>query len=268
MKDVVGFAQHPVSTVTNKMSPLLEMTAEAIQNRDFYGTEIRHKDDPYVKQLLQVSRWAAASTEPFALSGAQKLLAKEGEDTTFRWAHPVESVERIVGAAVRHPGDLALGQLGFQPAPAFIQNSKALNMARQYGQENRPSGTKTQAQADKTQAMHAIEDMYRSKQVDKQTIAAYKNSGVVNEIDILRARLYARTDPLTAAVSSLSPEQALNVYTAATPDEQKTLRPLIELNGRKIDNNTAPDQREQLKQAYHNALNPQPKFKPSKPGTT
>jgi hypothetical protein len=260
MKDVIGFAQHPIGTVTNKMSPLLEMTAEAINNRDFYGTEIRHTDDPYVKQLLQVSRWAAGQTEPFAISGGQKLLAKEGEDTTFRWAHPVESVERIAGAAVRHPGDLALGQLGFQPAPAFIQNSKALNMAREYGQANRPSGTKTQAEAEKSQAMHTIEDMYRAKQVNQSVIDEYKRSGVVNENDLVRARFYARTDPLVAAVRSLHSDQALNVYLAATPAEQKTLRPLIELKNREIPKDTPTDQQQQLKDAYRKALHPQPKF--------
>ena len=257
MKDVIGFKEHPLSTVSNKLSPLLELTAEGVNNRDFYGTEIRHQDDPYVKQLVQVSKWAAMSARPFAISGAAKLLKREGEDTS--------TFSSTMAAAARHPGDVLLGQLGFQPAPASIQNSDALNKAREYEQINRPSGTKTQEQTDHQNAMHLIEDMYRLHNVNQGTIDNLKSQGKISEQDLLRARLYSKTDPLTRAVRSLSPEQALNVYKVATPDEQKTLRPMIELRNRELNKITDPQQRETLRQAYRDALNPQPKFKPGVP---
>ena len=251
MKDVIAIGKHPIDTIVGKMSPLLSLTAEAINNRDFYGTEIRHKDDPPVKQMIEVAKWAGAQAIPFSFSGTKKLLDKKGADTS--------TVGSTLKAAAENLGEVALGQLGFQPAPASIQNSAALNKAREYEQENRPSGTKTAEEAKRTQAMHTIEDMYHRGDVHKETIDAMKAQGVLREQDILRARLYSRTDPLTRAVRSLTghPEQVLNVYKEADPGEQKLLRPLVEAESRKLQNMPLPaEQKDALRKAFRDALNP------------
>ena len=62
------------------------------------------------------------------------------------------------------------------------------------------------------------------------------------------------------AVRELHPDQALNVYSAATPEEQKTLRLVIESKQGEITNDTPKDQQDELRQAYRNVLHPQPKF--------
>ena len=168
--------QHPISDDYQQAEPtLFELTAEAIQNRDFYGTEIRHADDPLMKQFIQVAKWFANQAQPFSVSGTKKLLEKEGED--------VSTTKGLFDAIRRHPGDVAMGQLGFQPAPAFIQHSAALNKAYEYSQQNRPSGTKTQAQTDKQNAMHVIEDMYGRMDVKKETIDTLKSQGKISEQD-------------------------------------------------------------------------------------
>ena len=251
MKEVFSYAHDPLGTLGHKAGPLAEATFELLQNKDFYGEEIRHKDDPVISQLAEVAEWAAKQTIPFSFSSAGKLLENRGAQQTLG---------SMLTEGIKHPGDIIAGQLGFTQAPAFIQHSDALNKAREYGQENRPSGTKTKQQAEKSQAMHTIEDMYRSKKVDKDAIAAFKKAGIISEVDLLRARLYARSEPLTAAVSSLHSDQALNVYVLATPEEKKALRPLIELKQREINNDTAPDQRDALKKAYREALHPTPRF--------
>ena len=71
--------------------------------------------------------------------------------------------------------------------------------------------------------------------------------------------------PIVPAVRSLSPEQAINVYAAATPEEKKELRSLIELKGRELNKIEDRDQRDKLKKAYHDALNPRAQFKPGTP---
>jgi N12 class adenine-specific DNA methylase len=220
MKDVFAYADHPGRTLLNKMGPLLSMTSEAIQNRDFYGTEIRHKDDSPIKQFLQVAKWAGSTALPFSVSGSKKLVEKEGEDTG--------TVASTVKGMLRHPGDVALGQFGFQPAPAHIQNSPALNLAREYAADNRPPGTKTKEQASRTHAMHQIEDMYRRGQVNQDAIKSYVEAGDVSERDVSRARLIGHVDPLVLATRSLSIEQALNVFDKADDKEKTALRPLIQ----------------------------------------
>jgi hypothetical protein len=53
---------------------------------------------------------------------------------------------------------------------------------------------------------------------------------------------------------------------AASPEEQKLLRPVIETKQNEIDTFTNnPEERQKLKDAYRNALHPQPKFSTEKP---
>lgn len=254
IKDVFSYAHDPVATLGHKTGPLLEATIELVQNKDFYGTEIRHTDDPAWKQLAEVGEWAAKQAIPFSFSSAGRLLENEGAQ---------ETLISMFKEARKHPMDLMAGQLGFQQAPAFIQNSDALNAARDYEKENAPAGTRTKEAAARTHAMHVIEDMYRRKQVDKEAIDAFKKSGTIKETDLVAARFYSRTDPLVRAVRPLHVDQAIEVYLKATPAEKKTLRPVIEEKQREINKFTNnPETRDELRKAYHDALNPAQKFSP------
>lgn len=214
MKDVFSFVHDPWRTSLNKLAPIWSLTAEAIENRDFYGTEIRHKDDPMMKQLMEFSSWAARQAIPFSFSGGAQLLKQRG-------AGP--SLGEMLHAAKEHPGDVALGQLGFQPAPAFIQNSAAMNQAREYAMENRPPGTKTKEQADHYDAMDAVVQMYRTGDVDQKQIDDYVDKGVMTDKDVDKAERESDEDPLARAVKGLSVEQVLNVYEKGTPEEREAI---------------------------------------------
>jgi hypothetical protein len=256
MKDVFSFAHDPVGTVENKMGPLWEATAELLHNKDFYGTEIRHTDDPAIKQLAEVAEWGAKQAIPFSFSSVGKLLENVGAQPTL---------ESMLETAIKHPGDVLAGQLGFTQAPGFIQNSDALNAARDYEKENAPAGTRTKEAAARTHAMHVIENMYRAKKVDQQAIAEFKKAGTLREVDVVAARFYSRTDPMVRAVRPLHVDQAIEVYLKATPAEKKILRPVIEQKAREIDKFTNDqDTRNQLRKAYHDALNPRASFQTGK----
>ena len=121
MKDVVAYAHDPKQTLLNKMSPVLSMLSAVLENRDFYGTEIRHPDDPVVQQLWQLAKFAGAEAMPFSVRGVQKLVQQKGSLE--------ESLPGQVKAAFRNPKELIAGQFGFQPAPAYIQNSPALEQS-------------------------------------------------------------------------------------------------------------------------------------------
>jgi flagellar biosynthesis regulator FlaF len=200
-----------------------------------------------MRQLIEGALWAARQTMPFSISGTKKLLDKQGEDTS--------TLGSTVRAAKEHFSDVALGQLGFQPAPALIQNSPAMNKAREYEQANRPSGTRTAAQAEHQRAMHTVEEMYRTGRVNQDTMADLKRRGALTQEDVLRARLLSRTDPLVRAVRSLTPEQALHVYGLADQDERKKLRPLIEAKSRELPKIPDAVQRQALRGAFRDALN-------------
>lgn len=245
MKDVFSFAHDPIRTALNKMAPIWEMTSEAIQNRDFYSTEIRHKDDPLMKQLAEFASWATKQTIPFSFSGAAKLLSQRG-------AGP--SLGEMLHEAKKYPGDVALGQLGFQPAPSTIQNSAAMNLAHEYSMENRPPGTKTQEQSAHYAAMDAVVRMYRTDEVDQEQIDKYIDKGVLTEKDVRKAEQESNEDPLARVVKNLSLQQMLNVWGKADETERDAIEPIIERHERDIDKISDDEERERLQDAFDKVM--------------
>jgi 2'-5' RNA ligase len=248
-KDVIAFQRHPVDTVVNKMAPIWALTSQAIQNRDFYGTEIRHKDDSFVRQAWELAQFAAHSARPFSMTGTERLLQAKGED--------VSTFSALMAAALRHPGEVVRGNLGFQPAPSYIQNSPALTLARQYSHDNAPPGTRTQEETEKRNARYSVEDMYRTGNIDRKTIADYQKRGLLTGKQLGNAMLDARRDPLVGVARNLSVEQLLNVYDAADDKEKKVLRPVLVAKQPKILEESNPEKRQELKEAFQHAMHPQ-----------
>ena len=54
-KDWFAYSKDPIATISHKLHPMWSSLAEMFQNEDFYGTEIRGKDDPIVKQSLDIA---------------------------------------------------------------------------------------------------------------------------------------------------------------------------------------------------------------------
>jgi hypothetical protein len=50
--DIYHYGTQPIQTLVNKTSPMFNIVAEMIRNKDFYGTQIRNDGDPLVKQML------------------------------------------------------------------------------------------------------------------------------------------------------------------------------------------------------------------------
>lgn len=261
MKDDSGIAHDPVGTVLNKQSPILEAIGETLRNRDFYNQEIVHTDDPLVKELASFAGWAVGVNSPFSFQGIQKLLQAEGEDATWDWKHPEQSTMRIAAAIGRHPLDLTLGNLGFQASPGYIQNSKALNMAREYNRVNRPPGTKTSGQAEYDRAKYAAEDIFRQQPADKAQALVeklYVDTGKMTRAEMFKARYLAHRDPLPASVEGLSPEQALNVYVAASDQERKSIRNIVaektSLDGVDKDHRLSAEQKQEVHTSAQHVL--------------
>ena len=55
LKDIFHIAHDAPGTIANKMGPLLDMTLDMLANKDFFGTEIRSKDEPLVVQVQQAA---------------------------------------------------------------------------------------------------------------------------------------------------------------------------------------------------------------------
>lgn len=72
MKDIIGYSQHPWETVKHKLNPAIEAVNEMLENKDFYGVQIRNPDDPIMKQLKQEMTFFLHLIEPFGVRNAQE----------------------------------------------------------------------------------------------------------------------------------------------------------------------------------------------------
>ena len=101
------------------------------------------------------------------------------------------------------------GQFGFQPAPAYIQNSPALNRAHEYDMANMPPGTRTQEQAEKQRLRNAIAVQYRSGHPDHAAIENLVREGKLTQKEVNSAITTAKTDPLVRAARPLASRSAV-----------------------------------------------------------
>lgn len=54
-KDVYAYSQKPATTLMHKAHPVIGLAGELADNKDFYGTEIRHPGDNPAKQLFDAT---------------------------------------------------------------------------------------------------------------------------------------------------------------------------------------------------------------------
>jgi hypothetical protein len=249
MKDVFAFAHAPVQTVLNKLAPVFSMMADLYQNRDFYRVEIRHADDNWLKQSEDVGKYLGRTLEPFSVRAQTKMLQSQGAgvDTGAR---------AMLRAVLTHPEDAALGQLGFQPAAAYIQNTPAQNMAYEFSVANNPPGTRTEEQFERSQIKQAIAAMHRTGHVDQAQIQQYIRSGQITPKDARTAAADAKTDPLVLTVrhGDLTLRQLLDVWQHASPAEQRKLRPILSRKANTLQNEPNPETRRALGAQLRKAL--------------
>jgi hypothetical protein len=86
-----------VETAKRKLHPLLTLLADTWANEDFYGTEIRNADDPWVQQLAEVLRFAIGEAQPisFRAGGVEQKFgvtaapASVGRTALERYLHDI-----------------------------------------------------------------------------------------------------------------------------------------------------------------------------------
>lgn len=72
MKDVFAYYKEPMTTVTNKVNPIWGTIIDMLENKDYYGTEIRNINDPVVRQVQDEFMFLIKQFEPYSISGALK----------------------------------------------------------------------------------------------------------------------------------------------------------------------------------------------------
>ena len=205
MKDVYAYVQQPGSTLLHKTHPMLSLISDAIRNKDYYGTEIRHSGDNQAMQLLQVAGFTAKAFVPFWMKGVAKEQERGG------------SVAAMLAPLI-----------GIMPAPASMNMTKAEKLASELVQGRMPQGTKTQEQFEKGQLIAHLTSLARRD--PRQAIQEINEAVQQRKISSIQTRHIAqnaRMAPVQVAFKRLSLEEAQRVWEAATPEEKRLLYPLM-----------------------------------------
>jgi hypothetical protein len=205
LKDVVGFATHPLETVRHKAAPLLATVDDIISNKDYRGVQVRRPGH----FLEDSAKHFVKQMEPLSVSNFRRE-SDEG----------VPIGKRLASFA------------GFTQASSRISRTAAEDKAREIMDANRKSGALTQEEFAKIQVKQDVAEKLKANEKEgiKAMLAAIKDRILTpKEALDLRKRVKANAPPLLAAVehSQFTTQQAMEVWALANEEERKMLRQVI-----------------------------------------
>jgi hypothetical protein len=200
-KDIFGYAINTKSTMKHKLHPIWAMITNTLSNKDYFGTEIRDKNDPYVTQAKDVVEYISENFLPFTVNNFIKLQETGGDTKT----------------------NFITSALGISPSPNYISRTRAQKLMYRYVAENVPDFTRSKEESERyTYRKNFINNIRTGKPVDMK-----EASGVLGYNGAKDAFKRAKSDPFVYTFKRLSLRQGLNVYAVANDDEKKKIKPII-----------------------------------------
>ncbi len=203
MKDVYHYAHAPLATVEGKVSPFPSLIMEMLNNKDFFGRDIRHSDDPLVKQMMDEATFFAKSYEPIGI----RQFA-------------------ISSAANQSAGEKASNFVGVTRAPAWVGETDAEQLAGKLAGDKFKSTSSPDSEL--VQKKQNILSQIRNggpaeKAKAKQELSALVDSGQITSVQ--KRNLLKGTDHsyLENAVSHLDANEAMRVFRQASPAERESI---------------------------------------------
>lgn len=196
-----GIVGGQLAWMKNKANPVVADLLRVWDNKDFYGTEIRHLDDNPISQIWDVVKYLGSSVLPISLNNLQKGLDKK-------------SVSAYTGLA------------GFNIAPAYATKTKALQKVSDIVENKKEVGARTKEQFETSQLMGQLRNDVRSKQGTERIREALQQ-GKISKIQARSIIQDSTLTPLQSAVKHLSVNEVMQVWQVATPDEKHQLKPFL-----------------------------------------
>lgn len=124
-RDWVAWPTDPVRTAMHKMHPMWGTLSQVFWNEDYYGTEIRNSDDPWMIQLIDSVKHAGEAFIPFSVKNYQRM----------------REAEEPIGMAA------PLAALGISSAPGYITKTRAQKVAIAFLLKRIPPGSRKKEEA-------------------------------------------------------------------------------------------------------------------------
>jgi hypothetical protein len=207
VKDVAAFKeQGPKKTVLNKLHPMVSAIGDMLDNKDFYGTEIRHPDDPALSQVGELAEHVGKQFEPFSFRGYRQ--ARENQDP-----------KSMAAAAF----------LGITRAPKYVTQTPAQKEMDKWRREHAPEAPRTREQAEHAQTRRQIETSIRHGDIEGARAATRRGivSGKLGETDADTIANRLQGSPQQNTFKNLPTEEQLKVWNVSTTRERDQFRPLL-----------------------------------------
>ena len=227
LKDWVHIIHSPSGFLTSSLTGEWGRMIDVMKNKDFFGTEIRHPDDPLTKQAWDSMKYLFPT--PFSISNFQRLSQLDA---------PL--------------GIKATNVLGItQPTPKYISNSPAQNLASEIMREKLPVGARTQKQADASQARYKLMDQYR-RTGDDTAIQQAVEEGTITRKQAHEIIKESGMSDLARTIHGFSFDDAVKVYEKASPQERADLDAVMQKKYHNAMHNAAThEERVRIKDVYN-----------------
>ena len=202
--DAYEFATSPLHTLGNKASPLVSMLSAILSNKDYQGNKLWDDDESLPAKGADAAKYVAKETLPISVRQFQQG-SDQGKPLT-------DQIPQMVG---------------IRNAPRDIDQTDAERTASQISAAAMSAEGRSKEQAARHEAEHKIAQLARAGQPTGPAIAEATRAGVLTQKQISQTLQNSRLSPLASQVHHMDVRQALRVWDAASPDERKTLRPIL-----------------------------------------
>ena len=204
MKDLYAYANDTPTTLSHKLHPIIGVGKELVQNKDYYGTEIRQEGDNIAEQIGSVLGFTVKQFTPFWVRGLQKEMERGG--SAFAEAAPL---------------------IGVMPAPSEMNRTPAEKMIRKFLVARTPNMTKTSVEFERAKQIMDLTRRVRAGEDVAGDIQEAVNNGEISTRSAKQIIATAAMSPIAAGFRRLSLDEANKVMEKATPQEQEELAPLL-----------------------------------------
>jgi hypothetical protein len=184
----------------HKIHPWIGQTMELAANQDYYGVELVHTGDKSYQQAWQVAEHYLKGFVPLTFKNAAERARSDA------------SMLGRVGAG-----------FGLVPAPKWLGNTPAMEMAFELAKRKMEAGPKTTEDFQKMQLMRQTSMRLITGKMTQQEVGQLVREGQLSIDDMKNLFDDQRLTPLQRHFKRLDPDEALMVWKRATSEEKRVM---------------------------------------------
>ena len=203
LKDWIHLLHNPTQFATSSAAGYIGKFVDIINNKDFYGTEIIHADDPDAKKAWDAVKFMFPA--PFSLTQYQRI-------SELQAPLPLK-ITTALGAT--------------QPAPGYISKTPAEQKASEILASKQEVGARTRAEFDKSKLKSGLRLRYEKSQDDSEISSAVDNGQITRREAkyILKAADQTKLERMTTRMDA---DEVAHVIEKAGDKERDELLPIFE----------------------------------------